>query len=236
MTPDLDLELDLEYGKRYVRRDGEISDPLIPREKGYSGEYPFHDPKFDDSYTRHGAYDLGGPSRYDLVSEYIAPVGYDFSAIEATSPTETKPSNPKDMIGSTKLPVGLVPDTITAEVTLAFLEGALKYGRYNWRIAGVRASIYNDALERHRKKWWNGENADQKTRVKHLSSIIACAGILLDAELCGMLNDDRPPYAPMSDLMDSPETLERIAHLKELFKDHNPRQFTIADKPAPEAP
>ncbi len=139
----------------------------------------------------------------------------------------------KDAIGTTKLPLGLVPDTITAEVALAFLEGALKYGRYNWRIAGVRASVYNDALERHRKKWWNGESADPKTRVKHLASVIACAGILLDAELCGMLTDDRAPYAPLGDLMDSPEMLERIAHLKALFKDHSPKQYTIADKPAP---
>lgn len=138
-----------------------------------------------------------------------------------------KQSNPKDTIGSTKLPNGLVPDTITAEVALAYLEGALKYGRYNWRIAGVRASIYNDALERHRMKWWNGENRDPTTRVKHLASIIACAGILLDAELCQMLTDDRPPSAPIGQLLSEQD--EIVAHLKELFKNHNPRHFTIED-------
>jgi hypothetical protein len=123
----------------------------------------------------------------------------------------------------------LVPDTITVEVALAYLEGALKYGRGNWRIAGVRASVYNDALERHRMKWWNGENGDPKTRVKHLASVIACAGILLDAELCGMLNDDRPPAAPIGKLIDSAD--ERVAFLKELFKDHNPNQYRLSDKP-----
>ncbi len=141
--------------------------------------------------------------------------------------TDTKNTNPKDMIGSTKLPLGLAPDTIGCEVALAYLEGALKYGRYNWRIAGVRASIYHDALGRHFMKWWNGEDADENTRVKHLASIIACAGILLDAELCDKLEDDRPPYAPMAGLIKEAE--ETAQHLRELFKDHAPKHYTIAD-------
>jgi hypothetical protein len=110
---------------------------------------------------------------------------------------ETKPTNPKDIIGSGKLPLGLVPDTLLTEAAIAFLEGASKYGRYNWRIAGVRTSIYREAMQRHMIKWWNGEDRDPKTRVKHLASVIACAGILLDAELCGKLTDDRPPRAPI---------------------------------------
>ncbi len=140
-----------------------------------------------------------------------------------------KASNPKDMVGSSKLMMGLVPDTIVAETALAYMEGMLKYGRANWRIAGVRSSIYHDALRRHLAKWWNGENADPKTRVKHLSSIIACAGILLDAELCGELTDDRPPAAPIGDLIDEAE--KTMAHLVEMFKDHNPRHYGIDDKP-----
>lgn len=140
---------------------------------------------------------------------------------------ELKLTNPKDAIGTTKLSMGLVPDTIKAHVALAFLEGALKYGRYNWRIAGVRSSIYHDALERHLAKWWNGQDEDPTTRVKHLASVIACAGIILDAELCGKLNDDRPPAVPMDELID--ELPELVAHLQEVFKDHNPKQYTIAD-------
>lgn len=140
---------------------------------------------------------------------------------------DDKPTNPKDIVGSGKLPLELVPDTIEAEVALSFLEGALKYGRFNWRIAGVRSSIYYAAMKRHMKKWWNGEDADRDTRIKHLASVIACAGILLDAELCGRLTDDRPPRAPISDLIDGMD--DRIAHLKALFKDRNPRQYTIAD-------
>lgn len=141
--------------------------------------------------------------------------------------TDTKPSNPKDAIGSSKLPLDLVPDTVIAEVALAYLEGALKYGRFNWRIAGVRASIYRAALLRHLAKWWNGEDRDTTTRVKHLASAIACLGIILDAELCGKLTDDRPPSAPIGSLIDASE--EVVLHLKELFKNHNPHQYTIKD-------
>lgn len=142
-----------------------------------------------------------------------------------------KPSNPKDVIGSSKLSLGLVPDIIIAEAALAFLEGALKYGRFNWRIAGVRASVYNDAIERHRSKWWNGEDRDPVSRVKHLANLIASAGILLDAELAGMLTDDRPPRANMSKMID--DQAELVAHLKKTFADHSPKQYTIDDTPPP---
>ena len=144
---------------------------------------------------------------------------------------DTKPTNPKDAIGSKKLLMSLVPSSLMAYAATAFLEGALKYGRFNWRKAGVRSSIYKDALDRHVAKWWNGEDCDPETRVKHLASAIACLGILLDAELCGMLNDDRPPRAPVGQLID--EQQELVAHLQEMFKDHNPHQYTIADDEPP---
>lgn len=148
--------------------------------------------------------------------------------------SESKPSNvtnPKELVGTTKCPLGLAPDTADADVAMAFLEGALKYGRYNWRIMGVSASIYNDAMDRHRSKWWNGQDRDPVTKVKELASVIACAKILLDAEICGMLNDDRPPRAPQMQALDDTQAV--IAHLKDLFKDYNPKQYTIVDWPEP---
>lgn len=139
-----------------------------------------------------------------------------------------KPTNPKDIVGSTKLPLGSVPDTIVAMAALSFTEGALKYGRYNWRHAGVRASIYHDALKRHLAKWWNGEDADPVTLVPHLASVMACAGIILDAGLCGKLTDDRPPRAPLDSLISENENV--IKHLKEIFKGYTPHQYTIRDE------
>jgi hypothetical protein len=144
-----------------------------------------------------------------------------------------KLTNPKDAIGSTKLPLNLIPDTALVHMSLAFLEGALKYGTSNWRIAGVRASIYISAYERHTKKWKNGQSADPKTRIHHLGSAMACLAILLDAELAGKLNDDRPPSVPLEKLIDDSE--ETVRHLMDLFKDHNPRHYTIADTEHPDA-
>jgi hypothetical protein len=140
---------------------------------------------------------------------------------------DQKPTNPKDVIGSRKLPVHLVPDSVTVYAALAFLEGALKYGRFNWRISGVRFMIYTDAIERHLKKLKNGEWADPVTRVPHLASIIACAGIILDAKDCGKLNDDRPPVHPTSEIIDG--LTSHVEHLKDLFAEHKPYQYTIED-------
>ena len=82
-----------------------------------------------------------------------------------------KDTNPKDAIGVTKIDMGLVPDSAIVAEALAFSEGALKYGRYNWRIAGVRSSVYHAALLRHLSRWWNGEDADPDTGVPHLASV-----------------------------------------------------------------
>jgi hypothetical protein len=111
--------------------------------------------------------------------------------------SDSRPTNPKDVLAVSKLPLHLVPDSLRVYAALAFTEGAAKYGAYNWRLTGVRASVYRAALDRHLASWWNGEDADPATGVPHLASVIACAGIILDAELCEKLTDDRPPAAPM---------------------------------------
>jgi hypothetical protein len=141
-----------------------------------------------------------------------------------------KPTNPKDLIGSSKLDLGLVPDTLVIAAATAFLEGSLKYGRFNWRALGVSADTYHAACRRHLAKWWNGQDYDKRTRVHHLANAVACLTIILDAELYGKLTDDRPPCPDpdaMADLIDSSGGV--IGHLKGLFADHSPHQYTIAD-------
>lgn len=135
-----------------------------------------------------------------------------------------KATNPKDRIASNKLPLDLVPDTLAAYAALAFVEGAAKYGAYNWRVAGVRASVYRAALDRHLKSWWNGEDADPLTGVPHLASIIACAGILLDAGLAAKLTDDRPPKVALGDVMRGLEA--EVARIRTLFAEHSPTHWT----------
>ena len=144
---------------------------------------------------------------------------------------EIKDTNPKDAIGSTKLPMHLIPGSAKAWLALAFLEGALKYGKYNWRVAGVRASIYLDAMERHLEKYKNGEWDDAQTGVPHLASIMACAAIILDAESVGKLTDDRPPKGDESDLIDS--LIESVGYLQNLYEGESPHQYTIEDSDGP---
>ena len=139
----------------------------------------------------------------------------------------TKDTNPKDAIGSTKLPMHLIPGTAKAELAIAFLEGALKYGKYNWRVAGVRASIYLDAMERHLEKFKNGEDRDPVTKVPHMASVMACAAIIIDASHVGLLTDDRPPRAPASNLIDT--LADHVRYLQDLYEGETPHQHTIED-------
>lgn len=144
----------------------------------------------------------------------------------------TKDTNPKDAIGATKLPLSFVPSTGIEAASLAFLEGALKYGRFNWRIAGVRTSIYFDAAMRHLNKYWNGEYCDPQTRVPHLASVLACIMIIIDADQAGKLTDDRPPKLRDHSLRVD-DASELVSHLKNLFKDKSPHQYTILDSVEP---
>jgi hypothetical protein len=145
----------------------------------------------------------------------------------------TKPSvieNPKDKIGSRKIDVGLVPDSAIVGMAIALTEGAVKYGRFNWRIAGVSARIYHAACRRHLKKWWNGQDEDTATTVHHIDNAMACLAILRDAMLYDKLTDDRPPCPnenAMAEFVDAAE--KKQAWLVKLFENANPKQYTIDD-------
>ncbi len=81
--------------------------------------------------------------------------------------SEPDVANPKDRIGASKCPMGLVPVVAIAEEAPAMLEGLTKYGAWNFRGAPVRASIYLDACMRHLAKWQNGQDRDPETGVHH---------------------------------------------------------------------
>jgi len=138
-----------------------------------------------------------------------------------------KETNPKDIIGGNKLPLHLCPLTLIVGVCLAFLEGALKYGRSNWRVAGVKASIYYDALQRHIQSWWEGEDIDAESGLPHLFKAAACIAILIDAKEAGKLNDDRMVKGGYADLVK--KYTSYVPKLKEIHKDKNPKHYTIQD-------
>lgn len=108
-------------------------------------------------------------------------------------PDNCKPTNPKDVVGCKKVPGQLVPEQVVMEIGLAMLEGSLKYGGYNYREAGVRASIYIDALKRHIAQWQEGEDIDEASGLSHITKAISTLVVLRDAMLNDMWTDDRPP-------------------------------------------
>ena len=139
-----------------------------------------------------------------------------------------KNTNPKDLIGSDKIPLHLFPDTAIVYGALAFLDGALKYGRANWRVAGVRASIYYDATKRHLGKWFEGENIDEDSGLPHLAHAIACIAILIDAVEANKLKDDRMYPGGFIQLLK--KMTPEVKRLKEKHKVKNPKHWTIEDQ------
>lgn len=132
--------------------------------------------------------------------------------------------NPKDLVGSGKLPLHLWPTTATAMGSIALLNGALKYGRSNWRSIGVRASIYFDACSRHLAAWFEGEECDEEG-VPHLSSALACLAIIVDAQAAGKLKDDRQFPGGYRKMM--AELTPHVARLKAHHSGRNPTHWTI---------
>jgi hypothetical protein len=105
----------------------------------------------------------------------------------------TKDTNPKDAIGIKKVPFSCVPANVIGEIALGLMEGARKYGRHNYRIMGVRASVYYDAAMRHLNAWYEGEDIDKDSGLSHISKALSCLVVLRDAIMNDNWNDDRPP-------------------------------------------
>jgi hypothetical protein len=138
----------------------------------------------------------------------------------------SKPSNPKDSIGVRKAPMSTVSAAVLAELGVAMLEGAAKYGRHNYRAVGVRASVYYDALMRHAFAWFEGEDIDPDSGMSHITKAIATLVVLRDAMIQGKLEDDRAPR--------SAEFFTRLnlqaSNILDRHADKSPKHYTIADE------
>lgn len=141
--------------------------------------------------------------------------------------------NPKDAIGSTKLPLHLWPAEATALGCLGMLEGDEKYGRNNYIAAnGVICSIYIDAAMRHLQAWFAGEECAPDSGMPHLANALASIAIVVKARAHGKLIDDRE-YSPLPNgelyrkFIDS--ITPHVAQVKALFKDKTPKRWTIGD-------
>lgn len=105
----------------------------------------------------------------------------------------SKDTNPKDAVGIMKSPMSVIPGPVMQELGLALMEGARKYGRHNYRVAGVRGSVYYDATMRHLIAWWEGQDTDPDSGLSHITKAIASLVVLRDAMINDMVTDDRPP-------------------------------------------
>ncbi|WP_256664560.1 MULTISPECIES: dATP/dGTP diphosphohydrolase domain-containing protein [unclassified Pseudomonas] len=146
-----------------------------------------------------------------------------------TPQSSAKPSNPKDLIGAGKLPMHLWPVTATAMGCIGLLNGHEKYGNLNWRAAGVRASVYIDALQRHVAAWFEGEECDPDDGVPHLAAALSCLAILVDAQAHGQLTDDRS-FSPAPGFRNLLEQLTpHVARLQLQHADRKPKHWLRAD-------
>jgi len=102
--------------------------------------------------------------------------------------------NPKHYAGQQKIPFGDIPAIVIAELGVAMHEGARKYGAYNYRRDAIRASDYYDAAKRHLTQWYElGEDVDPTCGISHITKAMAALAVLRDAQINGMVKDDRPP-------------------------------------------
>jgi len=110
----------------------------------------------------------------------------------------TNPNDPKGAAGALKTPLGLIPPYAMEQTAWVHKLGSDKYGPYNWRKTGVCASTYVNAILRHLNAWRDGENLDPESGISHLAHVACSCNILMDADYCGTLQDDRnvtPPEA-----------------------------------------
>ena len=139
--------------------------------------------------------------------------------ISVSKPEHVKDSNPKDAVGSTKPPIHNVPLSVVAEIGLALAEGSHKYGSSNWRVIGVRASVYWDAAFRHIKAFWEGEDVDPDSQLSHITKAISALVVLRDAMIQDNWNDDRPPRSKQTPAMVSEQYKQMLERLKSLQPD-----------------
>ncbi len=136
----------------------------------------------------------------------------------------TKDTNPKDAIGSDKLPMHLVSGIVKAYQAIAHFLGNVKYGSWNYRAMGARASIYKSAMDRHMDAWWEGEENDPVDGTPHLANALACINILIECSEKGNLVDDRPPPSNYREVMD--KLTPMVKQIKEKYRDSNPKHYS----------
>lgn len=103
--------------------------------------------------------------------------------------------NPKDAAALTegRAPLDLLELAADEQISRALATGRDKYGRRNFVVAPVRASVYGAAIRRHIGAWLKGEECAPDTGLNHLAHIGANVHVLLAAIDAGTFIDDLTP-------------------------------------------
>ena len=110
-------------------------------------------------------------------------------------------SNPKDIAGTKKPPLRLLPTIALLYLSRAMALGAKKYGEWNWRAAKIRATVYDEAALRHIFALLDGQDTDEESGLPHEAHVMACMAIKLDAAAVGTLIDDRNKSGKVPELI-----------------------------------
>lgn len=109
--------------------------------------------------------------------------------------------NPKDALGMLKPDLSVVPPAAMLHLASAMMDGAAKYGAFNWRENAVLSRVYVAAAQRHLLQFLDGEDRDPLSKVHHLAHAMACCAIVLDAQETGNLDDNRPTPGAAGDMI-----------------------------------
>ncbi len=110
--------------------------------------------------------------------------------------------NPKDIAGSRKPPLHLVPPVANIHECMVLAYGEKKYGVWNWRDERIQLTRYVAATMRHLAAWIDGEDDDAESKLPHLAHARATLGIMLDAMSLGKTIDDRPHTGAAAKLLE----------------------------------
>lgn len=113
-------------------------------------------------------------------------------------------SNPKNMAAKHRVKMALLPSVGVIHGAAACMDGARKYGAFNWRDEKIALMEYASAAQRHLADWIDGEDVAPDSGVHHLGHAIATCAIMLDAVELNEAIDDRPKKGA------APAVLERL--------------------------
>lgn len=147
----------------------------------------------------------------------------------------TKPTNPKDLAAFGKrIAFSVIPFRVLAGLALALAEGAWKYGRHNYRPAGVRAMTYVDATLRHLFAYVEGQDIDPASGFHHVDKAIASLVVLRDGLYQGNVTDDRPPAIEGDFIAEANAQYEALA--VKMQADHGPPRAPFVRNTPGDAP